>query len=202
MDKAYHPAAAVVHAHDYGPVEFARRYFDEYRGIRRAIGHVQSARPKAMARSVATRWQRSSMDASAGLVDVGRRLDRTVSAHHAGRQIGSVLGTRRGPCLTACSDGCRSRVGRASARPNASPRPGSAVDEPAIGSPSRVCSGRQWSSRLASQSRECPSRALARGGRDTAVPAGSGGHTLVFQLVRRLERSGPHVHDLAARSYG
>ena len=33
--------AAVRHAHDYGPVEFMKRYFDEYRGLHDASGHVE-----------------------------------------------------------------------------------------------------------------------------------------------------------------
>ena len=49
--KVYHPGAAVLHAHDYGPLEFMRRYFDEYRGLRgddgprrapAAAGHARS----------------------------------------------------------------------------------------------------------------------------------------------------------------
>ena len=39
--KVYHPGAGVLHAHDYGPVEFMRRYFDEYRGLRESTGHVE-----------------------------------------------------------------------------------------------------------------------------------------------------------------
>jgi glycosyltransferase involved in cell wall biosynthesis len=39
--KVFHPAAAVAHAHDYPPAQFARRYFDEYRGLRESVGHVE-----------------------------------------------------------------------------------------------------------------------------------------------------------------
>ena len=39
--KVYHPGAAVEHAHDFGSVEFMRRYFDEYRGLRETLGHVE-----------------------------------------------------------------------------------------------------------------------------------------------------------------
>ena len=39
--KVYHPGAAVVHSHDYGFVDFMRRYFDEYRGLREATGHIE-----------------------------------------------------------------------------------------------------------------------------------------------------------------
>ena len=45
--KVFHPAAAVRHAHDYGPVEFMRRYFDEYRGLRETSGHVEPLRAAA-----------------------------------------------------------------------------------------------------------------------------------------------------------
>ena len=36
--KVFHPGAAVLHAHDYGPLDFSRRYFDEYRGLRETTG--------------------------------------------------------------------------------------------------------------------------------------------------------------------
>lgn len=42
--KVYQPAAAVLHAHDYPLSDFMRRYFDEYRGLRRTIGHVERFR--------------------------------------------------------------------------------------------------------------------------------------------------------------
>ena len=47
--KAYHPGAAVLHAHDYTPGEFMRRYFDEYRGLRETIGHVEDMSPRTVA---------------------------------------------------------------------------------------------------------------------------------------------------------
>ncbi len=51
--KVFHPRAAVRHAHDYGPVEFLKRYFDEYRGLREASGHVEPLAPRAAARESA-----------------------------------------------------------------------------------------------------------------------------------------------------
>jgi glycosyltransferase involved in cell wall biosynthesis len=39
--KVYHPGAGAYHAHDYGPLEFMGRYFDEYRGLRETLGHVE-----------------------------------------------------------------------------------------------------------------------------------------------------------------
>ncbi|HVW19324.1 MAG TPA: glycosyltransferase family 2 protein, partial [Solirubrobacteraceae bacterium] len=44
--KAYVPAMAVLHAHDYPPLRFARRYFDEYRGLRATVGHVEPIAPR------------------------------------------------------------------------------------------------------------------------------------------------------------
>ncbi len=51
--KVYHPGAAVLHAHDYGPLEFMRRYFDEYRGLRETTGHVEPFALRGAARQVA-----------------------------------------------------------------------------------------------------------------------------------------------------
>ena len=44
--KAFNPRAAVLHSHDYPPVEFFRRYFEEWRGMRETLGilHPTSAR--------------------------------------------------------------------------------------------------------------------------------------------------------------
>ena len=50
--KVYHPGAAVLHAHDYGPIEFMRRYFDEYRGLRETIGHVEGFGVRSSAKIV------------------------------------------------------------------------------------------------------------------------------------------------------
>ncbi len=47
--KVYHPGAAVLHAHDYGAIEFMRRYFDEYRGLRESTGHVEPFAARATA---------------------------------------------------------------------------------------------------------------------------------------------------------
>jgi glycosyltransferase involved in cell wall biosynthesis len=36
--KVYNPGAAVLHSHDYPPLEFFRRYFEEWRGLRETLG--------------------------------------------------------------------------------------------------------------------------------------------------------------------
>ena len=50
--RAYHPGAAVLHAHDYSPIGFMRRYFDEYRGLRETSGHVERIGVRSTVRDV------------------------------------------------------------------------------------------------------------------------------------------------------
>jgi GT2 family glycosyltransferase len=94
--KAFAPAAAVLHAHDYGPAGFARRYFDEYRGLRATTGYVQPFAPKAAAGAVrrlthADRaWMRAHGYGGARLAAGTARAAR----HHAIRLGFSALGSR------------------------------------------------------------------------------------------------------------
>ena len=94
--KVYHPAAAVYHAHDYGPVEFMRRYFDEYRGLRETIGHVEPISARGLAGTVRRQvsgdrgWMREQ---GYGPSAQARWTVRS-AAHHAGRGIASALGSR------------------------------------------------------------------------------------------------------------
>ncbi len=80
--KVYQPAAAVLHAHDYGPVEFMRRYFDEYRGLRETIDHVEPLSARGVAgvtrRQVAAdrRWMAEQSWPAGG----ARPLDRALGA--------------------------------------------------------------------------------------------------------------------------
>lgn len=94
--KVYAPRAAVLHAHDYGPVEFMRRYFDEYRGLRETTGHVEPLPVLGTFRQVAaqvagdSRWM-----AERGLGGRERVRWTTRSAvHHGGRRVFSALGSR------------------------------------------------------------------------------------------------------------
>jgi glycosyltransferase involved in cell wall biosynthesis len=94
--KVYQPSAAVLHAHDYGPLEFMKRYFDEYRGLRSSIGHVETFGLRSGARDVRAliahdrRWMRER--------DYGarERLRWTLrsATHHSGRKVFSTLGSR------------------------------------------------------------------------------------------------------------
>src|ERR671914_2533109 len=90
--KVFHPDAAVRHAHDYGPAEFMKRYFDEYRGLRAASGHVEPLRPRAAFREVKAdlRWMREQgWDARRRVRWAGRS-----AVHQGGRRAASALGSR------------------------------------------------------------------------------------------------------------
>ncbi len=94
--KVYHPGAAVLHSHDYGFVDFMKRYFDEYRGLRETTGHIEpfGLRPTLghVRRSVAgdERWLRARGAAPM------KRLKWSIpsAAHHGGRRVFSALGSR------------------------------------------------------------------------------------------------------------
>ena len=94
--RAYHPGAGVLHAHDYSPVGFMRRYFDEYRGLRETSGHVERIGVRSTARDVRglvagdRRWMREQ--------GWPRRQQATATGrsvvHHTGRKLSSALGSR------------------------------------------------------------------------------------------------------------
>ncbi len=95
--KVYHPGAAVLHAHDYGAIEFMRRYFDEYRGLRESTGHVEPFALTGAARQVAgavaadRRW----MAEEGGMSGAERaRWTARAAVHHGGRRVFSALGSR------------------------------------------------------------------------------------------------------------
>jgi O-antigen biosynthesis protein len=94
--KVYQPAAAVLHAHDYGALEFMRRYFDEYRGLHESTGHVEPFAPAGAVRQVAgavaadRRWMAErDLDAMQKA-----RWTARATIHHGGRRIFSALGSR------------------------------------------------------------------------------------------------------------
>jgi glycosyltransferase involved in cell wall biosynthesis len=94
--KVYQPAAAVEHAHDYGPVEFLRRYFDEYRGLRETLDHVEPL----SARSLVGTTRRQVRADLRWMVERGwsgarrARWAARSAAHHTGRQLFAALGSR------------------------------------------------------------------------------------------------------------
>lgn len=96
--KVYQPSAAVLHAHDYGALEFMRRYFDEYRGLQESTGHVEPFGVLDTARYVRgavagdRRWA-----AEQGLSSAEQaRWTARSAVHHGGRRVFSALGSRSG----------------------------------------------------------------------------------------------------------
>ena len=95
-NKVYHPGAAVLHAHDYPAIEFMRRYFDEYRGLRETTGHVEPFSVGKALRHVRSqvaadyRWM-----AKRGVGPVERaRWSARAGVHHGGRRVFAALGSR------------------------------------------------------------------------------------------------------------
>src|SRR3954464_13644012 len=94
--KVFHPGARVVHSHDYPPVSFFRRYFDELRSLREVLGFRQPWGPKRTLWDVRglvghdRRWLRAR-----GVEGPELCRDLAVSArHHALRMVGAIVGTR------------------------------------------------------------------------------------------------------------
>ncbi|HMS60854.1 MAG TPA: glycosyltransferase [Solirubrobacteraceae bacterium] len=94
--KAYHPDAAVLHAHDYPWGDFMRRYFDEYRGLHETTGHVEPIGVRSTARAVRDEVARDRAFLDARGVHGAERAVWTArsAAHHGGRRVFSALGSR------------------------------------------------------------------------------------------------------------
>jgi glycosyltransferase involved in cell wall biosynthesis len=214
--KVYHPRAAVLHAHDYAPIEFMRRYFDEYRGLRDTAGHVEPFRLRTAvgraARSVAAddRWMRRHD------YKRGERLawDARAALHHSGRQVFSALGSRadRLPPAARRALSLEQRGDGPAPSAAAAPEP-SAMPSP-LPAPKHV-------ERMLEHERCQPAADVWREGpvpllepvqgmadRERLelamiIPAftrGSGGHNTLFQVFSRLESRG-HVGSVWIHDY-
>ena len=211
--KVYNPAAAVLHAHDYGAVEFMRRYFDEYRGLRESSGHLEPLPALADAREVGRRVaadRRWMAERGVGGTDLARWSARS-AVHHGGRRLFAALGSRaeRLPAPLQRAISLESRA--------AAPRPAGAVANrengrvtPEPGAPPPLPAA---ISMPPSQSRE-DYDSVAAVWREGAAPLlepvpgmstrerlrlalvippftrGSGGHNTLFQILSRLEARG------------
>src|SRR6185295_9252901 len=94
--KAFVPRAGVLHAHDYPLTEFMRRYFDEYRGLRETIGHVEPIGLRRLAGTTRSQVRRDRGYMREAGYERGAMFAwsaRSV-AHHAGRGLFSALGSR------------------------------------------------------------------------------------------------------------
>ncbi len=197
--KIYHPGAAVLHAHDYGTVEFMRRYFDEYRGLRRTTGHVE---PFALADAVRTvrrevaadrRWMADS-DVSG---PARARWTARAVAHHAGRRIFSSLGSHSQrmpqPMQRTLSLEKRGETIEDSAD-SASPIPPSRPIPKKLSGEVYDIVSRVWRDGPAPLLDPLPGMAERERLRLALViptfSRGSGGHNTLFQIFSRLEQRG------------
>jgi glycosyltransferase involved in cell wall biosynthesis len=209
--KVFHPEARVIHSHDYPPLRFLRRYFDEFRSLREVLDHVEPAHPlrtprsiRALARNDA-RWLRERGVGGAALA----RAVGPSYRHHAIRQAGAIAGTRadRLPRLVRR---VLSLDGRDTFTPSDVPQ--SPLLPPAQTQPDSRPVERHGRWEWAYIPDYFPPRPLtteAHSGDATGpwtiawvVPPwrrGSGGHTTVFRLVRQMELRGHrcviYVHD-------
>ena len=195
--KVFHPGAAVLHAHDYPAVQFMRRYFDEYRGLRLTIGHVEPLGIRSGARDVrglvaADRaWMRDHGYPSSQLL----RWSTRAFVHHSGRKLFSALGSRAEK-LPAGAQRRISLEGTAGAPRAQGPIAGKrirAASRPILWDPVR---------RLAKSGPAPLLEPLA--GQGDGVPLhvacvippftrGSGGHNSIMQIMWRLEGLGHTV---------
>ncbi|WP_053225817.1 glycosyltransferase family 2 protein [Solirubrobacter soli] len=84
--KVFEPGAAVIHWHDYGPLEQFRRAFDEWRALHDVHGWVQPLAPLTLQREV--RDDIGAMDPV-----TAREVIRSLR-HHTVRAVGGALGSR------------------------------------------------------------------------------------------------------------
>jgi O-antigen biosynthesis protein len=200
--KAFHPGAAVRHAHDYGPVEFARRYFDEYRGLRETSGHVEPLRARRVLADVGggvtadRRWM-----AEQGWTG-SRRAAWTARSllHHGSRKAAAVAATRADRLPAAVER--RLSLERRSSAPATNGRGGERSDAAgAAGATAGALREPRYADVLRHAKRgPAPLAPRAPGAADRerlhlafVVPPfrrGSGGHSTIFGLIARLERSG------------
>jgi GT2 family glycosyltransferase len=94
--KAYIPDAAVVHSHDYTPVQELRRCFDEWRGLREVYGWREPASPVRLARGLRGElgWARAELDRAGAPPRERRATLVAVTRHHVVRLAGALLGSR------------------------------------------------------------------------------------------------------------
>jgi glycosyltransferase involved in cell wall biosynthesis/SAM-dependent methyltransferase len=186
---AYHPAAAVLHAHDYSPLGFMRRYFDEYRGLRDTAGHIEPLGLRSTVRDVRglvaadLRWMRERD------WPPRRRASWTARSalHHGSRKVFSALGSRA-PSLPGLLQQAISLERAApagleppGARPPGPPSPYEAIAEISRAGPTPLLD---------------PVPGMSRAARlhiAVVIPTfnrGSGGHATIYNLLTRLEERG------------
>jgi len=202
--KVYHPGAAVLHAHDFGALAFMRRYFDEYRGLRASIGHVEpiGVRSAGDVRRLVGADVRWMSEQGYGAGERARWTGRSL-VHHGGRKLFSALGSRS-DALPATARRLLSAEG-SDYKPVSAPGSAEQPDGRLLNVPST-----HYPARTKAHEYQPIARILAGGAAplSQAIPGmsererlhlafvippfskGSGGHNIVFQLVHRFERAG------------
>jgi rhamnosyltransferase len=93
--KAFVPAAAVLHSHDYGTLELLRRCFDEWRGLREVYDWREPVGPCHVLRQLRGELRRAQRERS-GAEGAGHRRATlaAIARHHLVRLTGAILGSR------------------------------------------------------------------------------------------------------------
>jgi glycosyltransferase involved in cell wall biosynthesis len=94
--KVFRPSAAVVHSHDYPPLERFGRFFDEFRALKEVYGHVEELGLRYTLGTVRVQVRRDRAFMRAEGID-GSELDRRTLdslGYHALRGAGATLGSR------------------------------------------------------------------------------------------------------------
>lgn len=208
--KVYHPGARVLHSHDYPPLSFLRRYFDEFRSLREVLGFKQPWGPKRTLWDVRglvgadKRWLQEQGVRGAALV----RPLLISGRHHSIRMAGAILGTRA-DALSAPVRKALSLEGRSTFVPHEVPA--SVLQDGGTLDPKWP-----WEFVRTTYPRRAPllEEHVARSGTPMTVAwivpiwsIGSGGHTTIFRLIRQLELRGhrcviylfdPQMYELRA----
>jgi rhamnosyltransferase len=94
--KAFIPAAAVVHSHDYTPVQSLRRSFDEWRALLEVYGWREPTNPARLLRQLRGELGNARRVLAGEGVGVVRQLATlsSVTHHHVLRLVGALLGSR------------------------------------------------------------------------------------------------------------
>jgi O-antigen biosynthesis protein len=210
--KVFHPGAAVRHAHDYRPLEFMRRYFDEYRGLRQTTGHVEPLRLRGTLDLVGAdvRWM---AEQGLGPADRARWTARSL-VHHAGRRLAAPAGSR-----AASLPGPVSRLLSLEGRDGSSELPAVGADgAPELSPVPPGTAVAPWGGRKEDYAEAAIVRAQGAAPLLDPVPGmsererlriamllppfrrGSGGHNTLLQVLSRLEQRGHvcsiWVHDV------